>query len=323
METVLLLIQIFALLWLSALASGSETGLYSCSRVRLRLRCEQGHPRAQRLATLLSPFAPTIIAVLIWNNLANQLLAGTVERSLAGLGSWSVVLTVLLLTPLLILTGEFLPKHLFRLHADRWMEALAWVWTIARWCAMPAILVLRGLIALLERMVGEGEGEIFEPHSSRPNLRRFLSDERGALSPLQRALVDRMLALERMDLSYDGVSRPLVALASIDAAASVEAARSGLGPTWYQRYVVRDHNSGHALGYVTATDLVLAEERTPVGTLVRPMPVLDIDMPLHEAIDRLHAAGADLALIRDGDHGRPQRVAFRSDCMRVLTRLDD
>ena len=65
--SVLLLIQVLALLWISAVFSGSETGIYSLSRVKLRYRLTQGDQRAMAMQRLTEPVGPTIITILIGN----------------------------------------------------------------------------------------------------------------------------------------------------------------------------------------------------------------------------------------------------------------
>ena len=100
----LTLLCILLLLFLSAIFSGSETGLYSLNRVKLRYREKQGERRAVMMTALIKNSAPCIITILIGNNLAAQALATLSEQSLneiLGLGpSASVAATVLILTPI-------------------------------------------------------------------------------------------------------------------------------------------------------------------------------------------------------------------------------
>ena len=53
MTTVLLLLGLLLAIGLSAVSSGSETGVYCLNRVRLRVACEQGEPAALRLGQLV------------------------------------------------------------------------------------------------------------------------------------------------------------------------------------------------------------------------------------------------------------------------------
>ena len=257
---------------------------------------------------------------------AAELLASAGERTLAPLGHpWSVLVTVLVLTPLVLVFAEFLPKHLFRRHADEWMYRLSFALYGIRLVLSPAVRLVQMATWIFERILaprGSG-GEIWEPHTSRPNLRIFLGTEASGhtLSPVQQRMVDRVLALERLDLGYEGVSKPLATIASLDGAAEVAAARANLGPKYYQRYLVRDHGHGRPVGYVSAAALVTAPPDTAVADLAQPLPTLPQRTPIHTALQRMHEAGVDLALVTD-EFDVPVSVTFRGDALRVVVNLD-
>jgi putative hemolysin len=321
----LLVAQILALLVISAVMSGSETGLYSLSRIKLRYRLAQDDPRARKLERLINPLGPTIIAILIGNNIANQLLASAMERGLTPLGDpWSVIVTIVALTPLVLIFGEFLPKYLFHRHADNWLDQLAGVLTLLRWLLAIPVRLVQGATWLVERVSGGSGQEIWEPHTSRPNLRTFLAAGTAGhdLSPTQSELVDRVLVMERITLAYEVVSKPLSVVESLDAAATAAAIRKNLAQTVYQRYLVGDHETGKPIGYITAVDLVCADGSATMGSLARALPVLKASTPLHHALHRMHAEGAEMCLVL-GENGSPQRVAFRGDCVRVMANLVD
>lgn len=321
----LLLLQIVALLWLSAVMSGSETGLYGLSRVKLRYRLAQDEGRAQMLERLIKPISPTIIAILIGNNVANQLLAMAMERGLAPLGDpWSVIVTIIALTPLVLIFGEFLPKYLFHKHADSWLEKLAGFLVSLRLLLGLPVRLVQGATWVVEKLLGGEAHEIWEPHTSRPNLRTYLTTETAGhdLSPTQSELVDRILVMERMTLAYQVVSKPLGDIAALDSAATAAAVRKNLGQKVFQRYLLHDHESGKPVGYVTAVDLVCAPATTTMAEMARELPALPASTPLDQALHQMHATGADLCLVV-GDPGQGERVAFRGDCVRVLARLID
>ena len=320
----LILMQIVALLWLSAVFSGSETGMYGMSRVKLRYRESQGETRALIMHRLLQPIGPTIITILIGNNIVAQLLANVIEQNLDWLPEgWSVVMTVLVLTPLLLLFGEFLPKYLFHRYCDTWMYQLAWGLLIIRKVLAIPVWMVRGLTAMIERLFGTPDAQIWEPHTSRPNLRTFLSadSDSNSLSSTQSELVDRILAMERITLAYGGVTKPIGSIASLDGGSSVAAARNSLGPKYFQRYLVRHHDDNTPYAYLSAVDLVISDDDVLLHDIARDIPTLAATTPLHEALHQMHASGSDLVLVSD-ETGNVTGVAFRGDCVRVLANLD-
>src|SRR5262245_43665051 len=107
----------------SALCSGAETGLYTLNRVRLNIRVAAGgKERAPALLkSELDQPDRTIATLLIANTLFGSLVATGIGELLTRAG-WSesaaIVLNVLILTPVLVIFCEILPKEIFRADAD-------------------------------------------------------------------------------------------------------------------------------------------------------------------------------------------------------------
>ena len=317
--TVWWIFGLIALLFLSAVASGSEIGLYSINRVKLRYRVEAGDRRYRLLSKLVTPTGPTVVCILIANNLAALALTGHMNTAMS---DWSestqMIMTTVVLTPLLLVFGEFVPKQFFRHHSDRVMPSLAvllWAWRVI--CTIPVLI-----ISVLTKPFVRRDLEFILPHASRPALRHFLVGEGGGhtLAPMQQDLVDRVMAMERLTVSYSGVTKSLDGISTLDAAATIGVARRGLGPKFFQRYVVRSHNTGSIIGSISATSLVTADSTKRVSDFYVPLIRLPSTTPLHVALQKMHNESAEIALItRDGS---VVGIAFINDMVRVLTNLD-
>ena len=108
----------------TALYSGMETGLYFFDRVKLEVRAAGGPMRraAGRLKRELEHpervLATNLVGTIVFSDLAAQ----GASALLHGWGyseSASIAVNVLVLTPLVFVLGETVPKEMFRLEADR------------------------------------------------------------------------------------------------------------------------------------------------------------------------------------------------------------
>ena len=112
MITVLALL--LAGIFLSAFFSGSETGFYRVTRVRLLMDAKSGNLVARSLLWLVERPTIVVATVLIGNNIANYLVSlGLVllgQQVLSGTGVVETFLPVLA-TPFLFIYGELLPKY--------------------------------------------------------------------------------------------------------------------------------------------------------------------------------------------------------------------
>ncbi len=102
---------IFALLFLSAFFSGSETALTAASRGKLRALADKGSSGAARALKITEDSERLIGAVLLGNNLVN-ILAAALATSLftRAFGDSGVALATLVMTLLVLVFAEVMPK---------------------------------------------------------------------------------------------------------------------------------------------------------------------------------------------------------------------
>ena len=111
------LLLFFMGLFLSAFFSGSETGFYRVTRLRLVLDASEGSRVARGLLTLTNNPGLFVATTLVGNNFANYLTSLAIvlmARSVAaGNSQWAELMAPLAMTPVVFVYGELLPKNLF------------------------------------------------------------------------------------------------------------------------------------------------------------------------------------------------------------------
>lgn len=112
------------LLFISFFLSGSETALTAVNRMKVQLRADQGDKKAIRLLNLISKPSRMITAILIGNNIANILMP-TFVTIIALDHGWKIGVTTAILTVIIILIGEVLPKTVAATFSERVAYAVA------------------------------------------------------------------------------------------------------------------------------------------------------------------------------------------------------
>lgn len=307
---------------LSALLSGMENGAYAVNRVRLQLhaRRDESTPsvrRARLLSRELNQPQRLLAALLIGNNIGNYLAVIGVSALLASfrLATWEVIaINAGLLTPVLFIFGETIPKDLFRVNADRIMPRFASSLVALRWLLNASLVLplVRGFGAVLSRIArGADSAQVL---TARARLIALLKEGRrhGVLSTTQTAIMSRA-----ENLSQQRVATVMTPWSRIHA----------LGADW-QRHradamarrlslthlpVVDDH--GRALGMVKTIDLWL-DPSTPIRSLMRPVVCVEADDTLLDAMRTLRTQGSKVALVRKDD--APVGVLFERDLFKPL-----
>jgi len=303
-----------ALLWLaiglaavvlSALYSGLETGVYCLNKIRLRVRSESERGPARILQALVGDRTRLLIVLLIWNNLANYgataaaavLLAGT------GLGEGGTELAVtLLVTPVLFVWGEMVPKTLFRRHAEtlvyKWTWLLRWSATLMTYCGM--VTLVRTISNLLLGKV-RGEASAGGLLSSRQQIRGMLIEtaHTGTLTGQQSRIAENVLSLH--ELCLRDVMVPLHLVDKLDQGVTRDQFLSTARHTTHSRLpVCRTGPPGQITGVVTILDgLLLDTEDFSVDKLTSDAPKLPPSLNVQTALTRLQRARQPMGIVAD------------------------
>ena len=120
-------------LLLSALFSGTEIAFISASKLRVELKKQKGARKGTILAGFYENAAQFLGSMLIGNNIAlvlftmvmQQLLDPILGQVFPGEG-WLLLVDTLIITVVVLIFGEFLPKTFFRLYANDILYFLAY-----------------------------------------------------------------------------------------------------------------------------------------------------------------------------------------------------
>lgn len=301
-DWLLALLGLLACLAASAAYSGSEIGFYGLSRTRVDLEARVGRRPARWIQRLMGDDTALLITILVGNNLALELASRLGARVLpeVSVPELQAVMVTLVLTPVVFLFGEALPKDLFRRRPHAWVQRTAGFILLSRYVFWPLERLLRGLSFLLERSFGLG-AQVHVPVKGREVMLHVLAEglRSGALPAraevlARNALELRSIPVERAMTAWDRVE---TLGADLGARERFERVRASS----HTRLPVVDAQ-GTVLGYVHQLDVLEAgpeAEGPPVQqhSLGRLAP----ETPVDRALLTLRGSGRRMALVeREG-----------------------
>ncbi|MDO9848420.1 HlyC/CorC family transporter [Glaesserella parasuis] len=158
-----LFITLAILLLLSAFFSGSETGLMSLNRYRMRHLADKGHKGAKLAEKLLSRTDVLLSLILICNNLVN--IAASAIATMIGMqlsGEAGVAIATGLLTFVMLVFSEILPKTIAALYPERVGFLVSYVLVPLQKVLMPVVffmnVIINGLMKLFRIRKSEKSG---------------------------------------------------------------------------------------------------------------------------------------------------------------------
>lgn len=211
--------SLLALILLSAMFSGTETGMMALNRYRLRHLANTGHRSARRAANLLQRPDRLIGVVLLGNNLVNN-LAATIATVLAihyfGESPTTVVMTSVVVTVVFLIFAEVTPKTYAALRPER--VAFPMVWVLGPLLALfspfvYAINAVGNVMLRLARVNAATEGAQTSPLSP-AELRSIVNEASGLVPETHQRMLLNILDLE--DVSVDDIMIPRNEIAGID-----------------------------------------------------------------------------------------------------------
>lgn len=152
-EIVVTLLIVLILLIASAFFSGSETALTAASRARMHALESEGDERARRVNELLAHPERVIGTVLLGNNLVNILASAMATSLLINLfGEVGVVYATIVMTALVVIFSEVLPKTMAIASADRIALAVAPVMKLLVAGFRPAVFVVEKIVSAVLKL---------------------------------------------------------------------------------------------------------------------------------------------------------------------------
>ncbi len=186
----------------SAYFSGSETGMMTLNRYRLRHLAKQGNRAARRVEKLLRKPDRLISLVLIGNNLVN-ILASAIA-TIVGMrlyGNAGVAIATGVLTFVVLVFAEVLPKTIAALYPEKVAFPSSVLLGPLQIVMLPLVWLLNSVTRILMRMVGIKVDNVVSAALSKDELRTIVNESRSQISRRHQDMLLSVLDLEKVSVN--------------------------------------------------------------------------------------------------------------------------
>lgn len=212
-STLVLIAALVLLIGMSAYFSGSETAMMSLNRYRLRHLVGQDHAGAKRADKLLSRPDRLIGLILLGNNFVN-ILATQIATilTLQYLGQDGLIVTTVVLTAVILIFAEVLPKTVAAANPERIAFPSTLLLQPLLWLLYPFVWIVNGISNGILRWFGIDPQKPGADALDRDELRSVLKAA-GTMIPHKH----RQMLFGILDLEHATVEDIMVPRAEIDA----------------------------------------------------------------------------------------------------------
>lgn len=300
-----LVISLIICLVLSAYFSGSETGLLSANRYRMRHLAEKGHSGARKAENLLKKTDKLLSLILICNNLVN--ITASAIATIIGMrlyGDAGVAIATGVLTFVMLVFSEIYPKTVAALYPEKVAFLSSHLLSLLMKICSPLVFLMNVIIKLMIKITGL-KTETKANHLSPEELRSIVNESGKFIPSAHQEMLLSILDLE--EVTVDDIMVPRNDISGIDIEDDWKAIMRQLNHAPHGRVLLYKNSiDGNVLGFLRVREayrLMLDKNEFTKETLIR-------------AVDEIY-------FIPEGTPLTAQLVNFRNNKERIGLVVDE
>jgi CBS domain containing-hemolysin-like protein len=323
------LILIFLLL--SALFSGTEIAFISASKIAVELKRNKGSQQGKVLARFYDKPASFLSTMLVGNNIALVIFTILMTTPLKdffttyfGFHVDSLLLLLintLIITVVILLFGEFLPKTLFRLYSNEVLYWFAYPLELLRIILFLPAWLMTSLSNFILRVFLRTRVDKMENVITRLDLENFIKDTQiiDSEDEIDHSLFGKALNLKSIRVRDCMV--PRTEIENVDINASVEELKQIIIESNLSRIIVTVDDIDNVCGYVHHQQL-LSKPKT-IKEIVLKIPFIPEAMPVRDLMYKFIREHLSIACIVDEFGGIAGIITMEDILEEIFGEIED
>ncbi len=312
------ILGLFVLFILSAFFSSSETALMSMDRLRVKYLAEKERPGAKKLEKLLSKHDDLLSAILVGNNLVNIMISVFAAALFIDLfGQGGELMTILILTPLLLIFSEVCPKTYAAAYPEKHSFRVLYPISFFMWLLRPVTRVVSGISGLLTRFLRDEEQA---PLISEDEIRSIIEfgEDAGVVAEDKRRMLHGIFDLSKIRVRDVMVPRTEVVGISVDAGFQEVAQLTAQAR--HSRFPVYDGDLDNVVGVIHSKDVLKyldKPEQFLLRELARPPYFVPEAKPIETLMQAFRRKHLHLAVVVD-EYGGVEGICTLEDIVEEI-----
>ncbi len=253
------IVTLIILIFLSGFFSSAETAFVSCNKARIRSLADDGDKKAARVLRILEKGSKLLSTVLIGNNIVN-LTASAISTMLAT-GYFGIPVGIMtgILTFVILIIGEVVPKTWATVSADKMALAYAGIIEILMVVFTPFIVIVNGVakaILFIMRIDADGKTDAITEDAIKTYV--DVSHEDGEIEREEREMIYNLF--DFTDHVAKDIMIPKVRMVCIDVDNTYDEVLEVFKECMYTRLPVYDEERENIIGVVNMKEFIGLED---------------------------------------------------------------
>ena len=318
---------IAGLIVLSAVFSSAETAFLSTNRIRMRNLAEDGDKRAMLVMSMLEKQNKLISSLLVGNNIVNisaSAIATKVATDIfndAGVGIATGVMTLLVLV-----FGEVIPKNLAAAHAESWAMTVAPFIRAVSIALAPIVLLMTllsdGMVKFSKKYDDDDDPTITEDEF---RLLVNVGQEEGVFDESESEMINSIMEFD--EIVVKEIMVPRIDIVGIDGEDSINEALRLIIDGGHSRIPVYEDSIDNIVGILYAKDIFahLGEDfdKLQVKTLIRQAYYIPETKKVDDLLEELRMKKVHMAVILDEYGGTSGLITIEDLLEEIIGDIQD
>ena len=326
---------IFSLIF-SAFFSGTEIAFVTANKFRIELSNKQGNFVGSIMSGFIKAPSQFIGTMLVGNNIAlvvygifmAEALEPFIRQSLPPYyenEATILIIQTIISTFIILITGEFLPKVLFRINPNRMLEVFAVPILFFYYLLYPVVFLIRLLSEQVLRRMFRIEtfeanvifGRIDLDHFIQEIKRTETDNENGITSEIE--MFQNALAFNEIKVRECMIPRTEIIAISIDS--DIEELRQIFADTGLSRILIYRDNIDNIIGFVHSYEMF--KQPKSIQSVILPITIVPESMPARELLTLFTQQHRSIALVVDEFGGTAGIVTMEDVIEEIFGEIDD
>jgi putative hemolysin len=303
--------------------SGSEIGVISADRMKLRHQAAKGSAGAKLALEMLQKPEWLLSTTLVGTNIAvvlNTTMATALMLELFGPGSsW---MAVVLVAPLIWVFGEIVPKSIFQQRANIITPKAIFALRLFSYLFYPILMVFSFLARLLGRLLGGKSGSA-NPFTLREEIKTMMqmSSSDGDIEPIEQEMIRRLFNFG--ETTAHEVMMPLIDVTMVERDVTCREARKIAIAHSHARIPVYQNRVDRIVGVLDTLELLGVEADEPIKPFIKEVTYVPAGKGIQEILLDMRKTREQVMVVVDEFGGAEGIVTIEDILEEVVQDIQD
>ena len=318
------LILVFLGILMEAFFSGSEIGMVSVNRIKMKQLAEDGNSAARSILKLLENPERLFTTTSLGTNLAmvasTAIFTAFMVTHFGDSGEW---MAMIIISPLIFFGGEIIPKVIFQHRADSIMLLMIYPLIFFYKVLSPFIIWLSKASAKFTNQVQLASAQEHKTFS-RDQLRQVLSLESQTvdLGVTEKKIIHNIFNFGELRAEHCMV--PLIQMTVLKDTATLTEAHDVANDSGFSRMPIFHERIYNLIGILNTFDLLdQPVANTPITSLIRPAYYIPPNKKVDDLLKELQQRGLHMAIVVDEYGGCIGLITIEDLLEKIVGEIED